>query len=269
MDNILDIIYEYSMRKKLLDRKAIEIIITIMIKENNIEIINNINIITHLFDNLSEKTLAYYFNGDINIYLSKIYKYLKKYSDNNLIDNKNLSEFEEYLINNLFILRTVFHELEHSNHERLIHYNNVSIEKELIKIELDFINRINNLYYGDEEKYNRLKKLYDNLYDISFIERLADIWSHEQIIKVLETDKNELKRIYEYEKLLLLNTELSTYKNFNDMPTIRFFIAIGKAKEISKYDLYDLDFKTRLRLGLNLSFDEYFLNQRKLEKKIS
>jgi hypothetical protein len=223
-----------------------------------------------MFNSLNEKTLAYYLDGDINIYLGKIYKYLKVYSLNNFIDNSKLSLFEKYLIDNLFILKTIFHELEHALQEQLMIYSNDdTIEKKLIRIETDFINETNYSFYEDKEEYKKRKKLYSDCYDISIMERLADIKSFEYVFKVLESIKKEIIKIYEYEQLLLLNLKISTYISYHDMPTIRFFIKIKKLTEALKIDFSHLNFEDRLKYGFNLSYEEYNRSQGILKKRIN
>ena len=72
MKNILDIIYGYSINNKLLDKKAINKIVELIIKEFNIEIIDEINIITNFNSSLSNVNLATYSEGEIEIFLSRI-----------------------------------------------------------------------------------------------------------------------------------------------------------------------------------------------------
>ena len=270
MENILEIIYSYSKKKILLDKKAIDKIIEIFKREYNLDILYETTIIQYSNKDYHNKDLSNYYDGSIYIYLARIYAYLKKYPINNYINNKTLSTFERFLINNLFILKTVFHELEHAIQDQLfISGKNDTIEEQLSRIELLHIEDYNRIYDIDRRLYNKLHNQYKENYDSSFLERMADINSYKKALKTLESVKDQLGKIYEYEELLLLYIHMNTYKTYQDNPTVRFFTSIDKQDEISSIPLDGLDYSQRLKLGLNLSRTEYYSNMQALKKKIS
>lgn len=268
MENVLDIVYSYSFLNKLLDKKAIEQIIDIVCKLDDIETIEDIRIYTYSHKSLSNKDLATYMEGDIEIYLSKIYNYIHTYTMDYFIDTKTTSKFERCFINNLFILETVLHELEHAlQNQYYILEKKDTIEHKLTSVELSHINHINDMYDSNRYEHRRLKDTYQQFYEFSFIERMADIRSKEKVLSMLEKVKDQEQRIYEYEQTLLHFNKICIYRHSSFSPTIKFFMGIGKYVDIKKMNLNNLSYDDRLEYGLTLTQEELFSNKEILRKK--
>ena len=58
-----------------------------------------------------------------------------------------------------------------------------------------------------------------------------------------------------------------TYRKPDISPTISFFTKIGKSNELKDLDLTNLDYETRLRLGLYLTDEEFHRNKLILKEK--
>lgn len=268
MENVLDIIFDYTIQNRLLDKKAVDKIMDILISEEGIEIIENRTIYTRTYKGKNNKDFATYIDGDIEIFLNRIYRFLYTNTEDYFIDTKKINRFEKYLINNLYIVSTIIHELEHAlQNQYHILGKSDTLEQQLVNLELDHINRINDLYDTNRFEHRRLRDAYKQFYEYSFIERMADIKSQEKILHMIERLKKHEKRIYEYEQTILLFYKINGYKNSNFSPTIRFFMGIGKYVAIKGMGFNGLDYQDRLRYGLNLTKEEINKNKELIRKR--
>lgn len=272
MENILDIVYNYSRQNKLLDKFAIRYILLELLDEEKLDYItieiDDKDKILYL-----NNKLATFKSNTIKVFLSRINEYIA--SDNYKTNYKNeyiLNRFQKCLRKNLIILQTLMHENEHVLQFHKEKEN--TIEDNLTNLELEFIDETENIMenknIGLFKRLNEFKKnknLYNNNYQISFLERMADINSYQNVLSLIEPIKNEAREVYDLENDLLLESIMKNYKNIMDAPSIRFFINIGKLDELNKLDLVNLSEEERLRLGLKIDGKDYISNNAYLLSK--
>ena len=292
MNNILDLVTEYSKKRKILDEDAIEKIINYYIDDFEVSIINNIYIINKIELLLSNVTLGNYVEDYIEIFYSRIKTYIRGayYITESPIEN-DLILYERIWRINIFILSILFHELEHAQQAQISLNNNPNnFEEKLIIIENNFMDHLgqkvlNKCEYNKETKEYSFtipqmllyriawyldNKKYDRLYNYSLLERLADIDSKEKIIYILSENKTDIPNLYKLLEQILISRKLREYDESKDSPTIDFFNKLIGKKNFSYDDMptnYTLE--ERLRLGLPISSIEYTetFNKLILQKK--
>lgn len=168
---------------------------------------------------------------------------------------KNKSNCEnKILLTNLYIVKILFHELEHAIQERKINCTDDYETKILVlSKECEEKIKINNLNF-----YNNFEYLYNP------IERQANIVSTRRII---ELSKNLFyKEILEFFYNEFLTQVLLGYKEDGfDYPLLKFFS--GEKEFLRIFDKINKDkkiyFKERINLGLEITDNEYsFLKER-------
>ena len=244
MNDILKIIFDCSIKNKILNDSEIENIIIILIYQRKID-----NFISNIyFDDVEINGLASYNMDDkkITIYNRIINKMIKNMNKNLLINNS----FQKYLFENLSILQIILHELEHVNQNNIICFDN-SFEALIIRL-----SRLIDINIDEQ------------LYEICPTERLAEIKSYKEVINIVLPIK---EKILELEKLLnseLLKRKISGYhyqENIISYPLLTYFSKERKDYIINFIDLgssNDLDY--RFKYGLPISFDEYKYSLKKL-----
>ena len=298
MKNILDIIYDYSKKRKFLDEDAIKKIICNYMDEKNISIINTVNIIynkefilTRIYKKISNvlsikrndlfnnSILGTYLDDYIDIYYSRI---IKIYDTDELIEDSiyedKLLLYEKIFRFNLYIASIIFHELEHAHQEEIYNTQGLKdIESKLIKLESFYLNNLGNKVLSrceynketNEYEMSNFKRIlyilscikdqrkYDKNYDISLLERLADIDAQKSVIKTIEEVKKEINNLYCLENEILINRIIRDYPDSKESPTIDFFKNIMGKKALEGINFLKLDLDSRLRLGLEIDDDEY------------
>ena len=268
MENIIDIIYDYSVRNKLIDKKAIKSIINTSINIYNIDTIDKV-----MFSNTSlltdDFTMAGYDvdNFIIIIYMNAIKKEIQLNSQ--LTDFKiedELNKFEMFARKNLHLLHIILHEIEHAKQAKLVrNIHDVSLERKLVHAEFNYANPSiidPCTYLPSLENIKTMVKnrlLYDTCYDISLMERLADYYSLNDIknmSKILSAN------LYNLQDLILIDNLLREYKNELDSPTERFFEKINKSQVLIQSPY--LKYEDRLKYGLRLTKNEYYNLKEKL-----
>lgn len=275
MDNVLDIVYEYSINCRLLDDSAIERIINIIKKESDLSNVQKIERRSSL-PITKHTTIAAYSHLDKSIvlypaaikreFLFGEYKSKLKIED-------TLDKVEKYFRRNLHMVFIILHELEHAN--QFMHQKDSSLEMQLANIELRYIYDIGDTFdcfcgATDIEKVVESYKhyrIYRKNYKTSLIERLAN---SNAILKVSEmTRKLGNTKLEELYDSLLLDYYMSRYKSEDDSPTKRFFKAIERDHLLTyflvKHD--DLSYEDRIKFGLNLTSDEYRTNKELIKSK--
>ena len=260
MDEILDVVYSCSINYHLLNKLELHKIFNILSKEYNLEKLNlNVKdkidyLLTYILGIEINNTLGTYYNYNIDYYLKRLYLFIRNcnYQTDLLLEYK-LDNKELYLRKNLFILKVLFHEIEHYYQDIIYRTkDNSSITNKLILLEENTLKE----YEHSEE--NRPKK--KEYYNISFIERIADINAYKKLIDLIDPIKNEILNLYNLQEQIILYISFDGYID-NDSPTNRYFKFMDKETEykniIDNYNLNDLDFNTRFKLGLPLDDYEY------------
>ena len=278
MTNILDIIYDYSKRFKLLDEDAFNKIMDELIKLNNFQ---DVSFEIDSNKNPFIRDLGVLIGKDIFIYPKNIMSRIKheRYKIDSPLE-ETLPLFEKYLRMNTEMLLTCTHEIEHAIQDRMMRENNDdTLEKKLVRIEdkylrntedkLEFKNIFEKCIFliPSYFEYKKLELGYSRNYDISLMERLANLNSYEKIKKMLELIKDELTDLLTLMDQVILSTQMETYDS-KWGPTLLFFDNLDSYDEdISIYESLDLPYEDRIKFGLNLT-DEEFHNNKQLLLKI-
>ncbi len=272
MDNVLDIFYEYSINNKLLDRKAISKILDIILKNNKFDD-KILYIITKdsKFDitSMGNCNILGEFDMDsiIYIYYWEMLKSIRKKKYLTNIDRKyELNNIEIMFKKNMLILQTLFHEVEHVKQLESVKniYNN-SIEGKLYQYEINYIYPHYDIFdKGIISYYSSLIKheiIYNNNYNISFMERMANIKSLEEIYKLLLRLGNDYSKLYDIQREIIDDYMIKDYSNGLIGPTTRFISNLGYNRYFTKDDLLSitekLDFDDRIIYGFQISEEEY------------
>lgn len=209
----------------------------------------------------------------INIYTNTLNKTIildKEYFEDKI--NKFELEYLTYLI----VVKNIVHELIHVYQCSILNKIEKSLEEELIIFEsthlhnLD-INMLRELNI-DINKYTRkVNKFIKKYYDSLLCERLAEHYSIYFIDSLLSEESTILKeyykdiftdnllRGYEYEDNILISPTYRVYKGIHKLIGIREFDYqwLNNNYEVTKNKVKTLDFKTRVKLGLPISDDEF------------
>ena len=287
MNNILDLVYDYSKNFRILDLFAIDKIMSILLQENELdtiscELISDNNIF------LSHKELGYFANNTICLYINNLRKKVLKDKHILFEKEKNLPLFQYILRQNLEILHTLFHEVEHAIQDKILSENNdKDLERKLLRIEKHFIdNALNQITFYDTIEmieryipglieYHKDMKIYKTNYDISIMERLADANSLTKIKNMLEQIKKEIPELYELEDDVKLQYLMKSYKILNKKhknkeiiisPTEEFIKNLGYINSLNKLNIGNLTYDDRFKYGLQITKEEYENNTTRLKK---
>ena len=287
MDNILDIIYEYSKNFRILDLSAIDKIMATLLQINDLEQIS-CNMITKKHFLFSQKELGYFVSNNIYLYINNIRNRVIK--DKHIIFKKEeqLPIFQYVLRQNIDIAHTLFHEIEHAiQNKMLAEKNDDNMEKHLLRIEQHFIdNALNKITFYDtidmleriipgSIDYSKDMKLYQRNYSTSIMERLADEHSLTKIKNLVFQIKNEAPELYELIDDIKLMCMMKSYIELNDKrkdkniiysPTIEFVDNLGYLNKLYELDINNLSYNDRFKYGLCLTKDEYDNNDNRLKK---
>ena len=276
MKNILDLVYDYSKKRKYLDFDAIKEIIKLYKKVYDVDVKNLIydSRFRILFNNWSNAT---YKDKEINVFYGNILFDIEKEGYKSIFEEEDkLNYFEKFFRINIFILKIIFHELEHATHDMITTREPKNLEEKLIKIECNFLDHLGervfdisnyneeeNAYYGtimDKIRYIIAEhfdfKLYDSNYDISLIERLADIDSMTKIYNMTDEIKGEIPVLYNLMAKILLSRKFRNYDESFISPTVEFFKNITGERQFYFPNYIDMSLDERLRLGLPISTKE-------------
>lgn len=288
MKDILDVIFDYSLKQKYLDQNAIEKIVKAYIKEFNIDIISKVNVYRKFELLFGNYTVGCYADDYIDIYYSRIMTSIRSNDFKTDFDDEyKLSILEGFLRRNLYILQKICHELEHAIQAQIAFQEPTNLEEKLIKIENFYLDHIgvNKIVFNikdieeflsessedkvtflDEIKYKlacfRENKIYDSNYDISLLERLADLDSLKKIYDMCESIKSEIPNLYILIDKIIHERKLRDYDTSFISPTTEFFINITGERQFYFPDYVDMSLEERLRLGLpvyNKELKEYKL----------
>ena len=279
MENILDIIYDASFNKRILEEKDIQEIIDLYINEIDSNIIKKYYIIKDRKFVFNKICLGNYIDDYIEIYYGHIVQYLEHFC--HLTDfetEKELSFFEQVMRSNLYFLRIILHEFEHSIQEEVyINNDNSSFKNKLIILEsffddhfggntlikygIDLNSKTFELGYLKYLEY-RLSGYIDRIkqeknYHLSYLERLADINSIKKIILLLESIKKDVPNLYKLENQILLERKLRDYNTCKKSPTIDFFVNILGKKNFDYSDMPEYKTDEALDLGLPIKGQDY------------
>lgn len=271
MEEIYNIIDYYSRNNMLLDKKAILAIIKILFIDNNIDNNYKVKVYNKFFLMNKKNVLASFDYESIRVYASRLKSVIG--NENNerktvfLLEEK-LNNYENYIFKNTYILQIIMHEMEHLlQYEGKIDYYK-QIEKDFMYIEKNFVLSIIKLLKVKnvskrirKAQFNTLKQIYDDNYDLSFIERITEIYSLEKTHSLLETYYKDHENLVNLNELLLLNAKMRSYKNEHDRPTEHFFSNIGRLDDFYNIDTDNLTDDESFRYGLKINSKDYINNK--------
>lgn len=236
MENILKIIYDKSIKNKILDINDINKILELLVVNKNLnDYISNICIQPIRSNNLASYSS---YTKDITIYTKVIDIMIENIEKTILIAN----DFEISLYKNLSILQVILHEVEHAYQQKIAFTEN-NLESFIIR--MSFL--IPNAY---EEP----------LYEYCPEERLAEIKSYQDILTTLQYLKNKPLELFD-----LLNTEklqrlLRGYHYNNGIieePLTKFFVLGNKPELIVGIEPNTDILEERMKYGFSITTDEY------------
>lgn len=289
MDNVLDVLVEYSKRGKKADRIFIKKVIKVMIEEKELkDYIKKIRFvdmskIESYYPENERGVMAYRcWNGEILIDEGDI-EFLCKLMEEYI--GKDSREFEKIISCNALVLQVLLHEIEHANQYKKSKINDTDFENILLSI----CNYANNEFFK-ESKLNQLiiikKGLYLNrqlYYDLKLsgeieikysssspTERMANIYSTNDVITILEQIK-DIPGPIKFFQDFLISQRLNGYdlKKTIVSPTLRYLDDFKKLGISGVNQYFDEDFETslnkanndslenRLLLGLPITEEEY------------
>lgn len=272
MDDILDILYDYSINNRIFDKEAISKILDVLLTINSFD-----DKISYLICKDDKTNLSNTSNGgvlgefDMN---SKIYIYywemlnaIRKNKYRTAIDEKyDLNSKETAFKKNMFILQTLFHELEHAKQAQIVDdMQDNSLEKKLYQFEINYVCVQDDVLSKGMLRYFitlfKHEFIYNMNYNISFMERMANIKSYEEICNLLLKLGNDFNKLYDIQKEVKDRFIVKDYKDGLIGPTTRFISNLGYTKYFTKNDLLEalseLSLDDRIRYGFRITEDEY------------
>ncbi len=287
MENILDIIYEYSKKFRLLDEDAINKIMDILIINNKLynveyDLVVEKNIL------LSHKELGYFLNDSICLYYNNLINRVKNEKHIIFEDELKLPLLQKVIRQNLEIAFTLMHETEHAlQYKMLSEHNDNTLERRLLRAEDYYIKKAteNIVFYDIYDKllglipgyfeFFKSMSIYQRNYDISLMERLANLKTLDKIDDMLNKIKDDVPELYEIEKYILLIYQMQQYieneqkrEQYDYSPTIEFFNRLGTLDKLIEIDFINLPYEDRIKYGFYITDDEYNHNVKLLDKKL-
>ncbi len=276
MENeILKIVYDCSKKRKLIGEKEIRTIVALVLEEKEIsDYVQKIKMSKKSPKNGDKILGGSWVNSKkrLKIYIKNLYYYTKYEKRFKLLRNP----LEQLIAKNLFIVQIIFHELEHAHQQKQYDEGINSIEEKLIEANIlltQFPARFEKVWNGliSSELFELYeandKILYYHYYNSNPVERLADTNSFSTIVSIVEQEKEKMPYLFEYYNYLLNIRQIKNYKESWQMrhscPTENYLHGIMRPElwdEIEKsYKENEYDLTRRLKLGLNINKDEYFL----------
>lgn len=225
MDNILDLIVDYSKKGKLIDLVFLKKIREIIIKEKSLEdYIGIIYFDSNLSDSYINGCTGYYDlqTKDVVMCEYAINKTHEKFKNGN---KGRLSEYEEYILANSSVAQVILHEFEHANQIRKMDFNN-DFEALLLKASTSF-----ELCYGKEilRDHDDRELFYEyfkkNYYVNMPKERLAENYSKRELYDLMKPIFSDINpQIDVYLNRCINNTLIRGYDESNLEPTEGYLI---------------------------------------------
>lgn len=274
---ILALIYDYSVKGKLVDLKFIDKLIKIVVLRRDLNnYIRNVQFINELTKSPQEVTLGSY--NPFTMTISIDYESIKIAMECERFYYSLFTTSEQVWFRNLFITKVILHELEHAfQNKQVANELDNSIETKLVRAcsVLEWLKKRINLI--DEDKWAafiKYNKLYNQYYHVNPSERLAEINSLKTIVNSLGQIKKRIPELYKAECVSLLNEMLRGYledrNKGSSCPTQVYLLGTRQDKIWYELDFYSEDYyqllknvsdqyslDRRLSLGLPIDYDEH------------
>lgn len=292
MDNILDLLYEYSRRGLYIDNDFMSKVIKILIKENNLRgFVKRINFCSLSKDstnhNEDDTPMAYsYYTRKILIDTDKVNIFRRIAKE--LTCDLNLSYFEQILLSNSLATHALLHEVEHPYQYKKSMIRNENFENLLLGVCCHIDNTFfmesklaqllmlkKGIYLNPQLYHNlRLQLQLERIFGASIpMERMANIHSTQEVNNMLaQISKIDcIDKVISFFDSLLASYQLNGY-NFNDSiipsPTKRYLEEVKKSNivgmDIHFTESFDMamskaqndSLEKRLLLGLDITEEE-------------
>lgn len=277
MENILDILVEYSKKGQLMDYDALKKIVKYAIIEKNLKnYISNMVFHENLSDSYKKNCRGTYNMNNHEIIfcehgINEIYNQVKKSSSG------RLSEYDEFIVANALVIQHLLHEIEHANQIKKMDFDN-DFESMLLKASNSYV-LFDKLAESEDEKI-----LYQYLKEKQYInipcERLAENYSMREIVEILNPIFDEVHpQIEKFMKTRLYKRLIRGYDDYNLEPTESYLIDYdclvssekNKFLSVKFYDTLALekesDLENRLFFGLGITESEYDMCKVNKKKK--
>ena len=261
---LLKVIYDYVKQRKMIDTIFIEKVRTIA--RENLEVhdyVRGVEISSKPWNGDEEITAATYSSSTkkINVKLLSLLEYLKE-SQNYM----NFSDSERIFFLYFKVTQILLHELEHAHQDK-------KIDKKWNDIETLILALCNkhHILVNEKEIFEKLKKegcsnfdiaryllqkqkRYQEYYEYAPHERLAEYYSHSNILGIINLLENKLPNLSIYEQFMYYQNFLRGYKEIQ-APTLFYLNQISSGnfpwKEIKTLSA-DLSIERKLSLGLEV-----------------
>ena len=264
VNNILEILQEYNDKHMYADNNFVFKVTDIITSFYGLnDYVKNIEF-AEPNDKTSCQYLYFYKTIFMNMYKLNNEKHYKEFGSN------------YYGLFNLFVVKTIFHEISHANDERVKDNEPTSLEGKLLILDdpFSFLNvpkKDNNhliKYCINKYKYNKVLKYYDNNYSFAPHERMAITRSCIDMLDIIKADFIINSLYYNMFKDYITNrmeNVLYNYRvieDYTNSPSLEYLWGLFKGnREIILTDKsfynYSLPAEDRLFYGLSLSKDEY------------
>lgn len=282
---ILKLIYNYSVNRKLVDSKFIDKIIEIVVSKKSLHnYVHNVRFTNKLEKDDYAVTCAAY--NPLSMEMLIDYESIQIAMENRSYYDFLFNSLEQIMFRNLTITQYILHELEHAfQNKQADNKSDNSIEKKLINASLVLEQAMKNprvlkaLLKGEIPAQDFIiytlqnMKLYKQYYALNPTERLAQVNYFKTIVNSIEPIKKYFPNLYEFKQASLVEEMLRGYPdswNQGVCPTQVYLFGTRQSNVWSELDFYNQDssqllknvgdrynLSKRLSLGLPISYDEY------------
>ena len=283
-EDILKVIYTYSINQKLPDKQFIEQLVEIILKDRSLkEYIKELVFMPNPKEKLNfTATMGYgAITKKIYIYQENLYIVLKKE-----MKELNLNKIEAMFYANFRTAQMLLHEIEHAIQEKQMdklpfNIKKYDIETQLFRIYkydaeetkklMNFLTTSKNPVY--QKKLAEKRTLYKTFYAYDPLERLAQLHSLTMVKKMITPLQRQLPNLYKIEMYNLFEESLNGYEpTFFEIksPTLEHLKGLQYLEKLKDLEIYSNNNKTlisnilnqyslqtRLDLGLPLTKIEY------------
>lgn len=279
MLDIFKLIYEYSKNGKLVDKEFIEKLVQLEIGMKNLGsyYIQNINILSkYAWD---EEAIAGYCNGNLNVYMKKMYEKLE-------IMDKSLdlfSNIEKIFFKNVSVTQVILHEIEHANQVKKRGISQ-TIESDILRLCYGFNS---DLSYAPEFLQKKLKNpnwlatyIKDNYFCVPY-ERLAEMHSCNEMLSILDYMPEYFPNLLEFFEIRKMSRLIMGYLDQNGnliSPTLKYLQGMDIDKYLLECPWYNekdfaslndaymsqFDLSERLKYGFPITEEEFSTTSVKL-----
>lgn len=246
---LLRLIFDYSKNGKLVDKVYLEKLIDLVVNSKDIsKYVQNSEIVSSGTEETMDGILLAEYRPNrklIRIYSEAMERMLEDHDRYQELFNG----IEQIFYKNVLITQIILHELEHANQRRIIEKED-TLESKVLKtsvtnIDIDLVNTLlNEGFTIDQILYyiRREKTLREEHYLLLPDERIAEIRSHQEIVRTLESIKEYTPNLIEFEKANILENMLRGYfynEGVITSPTLEYASASKRIDKLKSFQWFD------------------------------